>query len=76
MKKSIEVTGMHCGHCAASVEAALMNLAGVKKAKANHETNEAVITLSGDVADEAIRAAVEGAGFTCGKIAEKKGLFG
>ena len=42
----------------------------------NRLTNEAVVTLSGDVADEAIRAAVEGAGFTCGKIVEKKGLFG
>ena len=76
MKKKIEVNGMHCGHCAAAVEKALMGLAGVKKAKADHEANEAVITLSGDVADEAIRAAVEGAGFTCGKITEKKGLFG
>ena len=75
MKKSIEVTGMHCGHCAAAVENALTSIAGVKKAKANHETNEAVVTLSGDVADEAIRAAVESAGFTCGKITEKKGLF-
>ena len=64
MKKSIEVTGMHCGHCAAAVENALLSLAGVKKAKANHEANEAV------------RAAVESAGFTCGKITEKKGLFG
>ena len=76
MKKSIEVTGMHCGHCAAAVENALASIAGVKKAKANHETNEAVVTLSGDVADEAIRAAVESAGFACGKITEKKGLFG
>jgi copper chaperone CopZ len=56
MKKKIEVNGMHCGHCAAAVEKALMDLAGVKKAKADHEANEAVITLSGDVADEAIRA--------------------
>ena len=76
MKKSIEVTGMHCGHCAAAVENALLNLVGVKKAKANHETGEAVVTFSGDVADEAIRAAVEGAGFICGTITEKKGLFG
>lgn len=76
MKKSIEVTGMHCGHCAAAVENALQNLDGVKKAKADHEANEAVITLSGEVADEDIRAAVESAGFTCGKITEKKGLFG
>lgn len=76
MKKSIEVTGMHCGHCAAAVEQALMELNGVKKAKADHEANKAVITLSEDVADAAIRAAVESAGFTCGAITEKKGLLG
>ena len=76
MKKIIEVNGMHCGHCAAAVEQALQKLAGVKKARADHEANRAVLTLSGDVADEAIRAAVEGAGFSCGAITVKKGLFG
>ena len=76
MKKIIEVNGMHCAHCAASVEQALQKLDGVKKAKADHEANRAVVTFSGDVADEAIREAVEGAGFSCGAITAKKGLFG
>ncbi len=76
MKKIIEVTGMHCEHCAAAVEKALGALDGVKKAKADHTANNAVITLSGDVADAAIKTAVESAGFTCGAITEKKGLFG
>ena len=76
MKKIIEVNGMHCGHCAAAVEEALGKLDGVKKAKADHEANRAVVTLTADVADDTIKAAVEGAGFQCGAIEAKKGLFG
>ncbi|MBR3552620.1 MAG: heavy metal translocating P-type ATPase [Clostridia bacterium] len=76
MKKIIEVNGMHCGHCAAAVEKELCKLDGVKKAKADHEANRAVVTLGGDVTDDAIKAAVERAGFECGAIETKKGLFG
>ena len=75
MKKKIEITGMHCKHCAQAVEQALLALEGVKKAKADHEKCYAIITLSGNTPDEAIRVAVEGAGFTAGAITEKKGLF-
>ena len=63
------------GHCAAAVEKALAALPGVKKAKADHEQNRAVISTAAEVPAEAIKAAVEGAGFTCGKIEAKKGLF-
>ena len=75
MKQIIEVTGMHCGHCAAAVEQALAALPGVKKAKADHEQNRAVISAAAEVPADAIRAAVEAAGFTCGAIEVKKGLF-
>ena len=75
MKKIIEVNGMHCGHCANAVQNALLEIDGVKKAKANNEKNEAIITYSGDVSDEAIKTAVENAGFSCGNIVAKKGLF-
>jgi heavy metal translocating P-type ATPase len=75
MKQIIEVTGMHCGHCAAAVEEALAALPGVKKAKADHEQNRAVISVAAAVPADAIKAAVEGAGFTCGAIETKKGLF-
>ena len=75
MKKIIEVNGMHCAHCAKAVEKALLEIVGVKKAKADNEKNRAVITYSGDISDEAVKAAVEKAGFTAGVIETKKGLF-
>ena len=75
MKQIIEVTGMHCGHCAAAVSQALAAIPNVKKAKADHEQNRAVITVSAEVPADAIKQAVEKAGFTCGAIETKKGLF-
>lgn len=75
MKKIIEVTGMHCGHCAKSVEKSLLEIEGVKKAKADNEKNHAVISCSSEVSDASIRTAVEKAGFIPGKIETKKGLF-
>ncbi len=75
MKQIIEVTGMHCGHCAAAVSQALAAIPNVKKAKADHEQNRAVITVSAEVPADVIAEAVEKAGFTCGKIETKKGLF-
>lgn len=75
MKKTIEVNGMHCANCAKAVEKALLEISEVKKAKADNEKNKAVITCSGDVANEAIKAAVEKAGFSVGVIEAKKSLF-
>ncbi len=76
MKQIITVTGMHCSHCAAAVEQSLCALPGVKKARADHELNRAVITVADEVPAEEIRKAVESAGFQCGDIALKKGLLG
>ena len=76
MKQIITVTGMHCAHCAAAVEQSLCALSDVKKAKADHEQNRAVITVENEVPADAIRKAVEDAGFECGDITLKKGLFG
>ena len=62
MKKEIKIDGMHCEHCATKVESALSSLDGVKKVKVKLE--KGLAKLDGDVSDEAIRAAVSGAGFT------------
>ena len=75
MKKIIEVNGMHCAHCAKAVENALLEINGVKKAKADNEKNSAIITYSGDVSDEAVKSAVEKAGFSAGAVETRKGLF-
>ncbi|MBR0541316.1 MAG: heavy-metal-associated domain-containing protein [Clostridia bacterium] len=62
MKKEIKIDGMHCEHCAASVEKALSSLEGVKKVKV--KLQKGIAKLDGEVSDEAIKTAVTEAGFT------------
>ena len=59
MKKTVKIEGMMCGHCESTVQKALLELPNVEGAEVSHESGTAVLTLSGDVADEAIKNAVE-----------------
>lgn len=63
MNYTIKTEGLHCGHCDAAVETEVMKVAGVTDADANHETNTVQVECSGEVAAEALVAAVEAAGF-------------
>lgn len=62
MNYIIKTSGLHCGHCDASVEATLLKVAGVTDADADHETNTVTVECDGPVAAEALAAAVEAAG--------------
>ncbi|MBR5965227.1 MAG: heavy metal translocating P-type ATPase [Treponema sp.] len=59
MKKTIKVEGMMCGHCEARVVKALQAVEGVASATASHDTGLAVVELSADVSNDALKAAVE-----------------
>lgn len=59
MEKTMNIEGMMCGHCEATVKKALEEVQGVDSAEVSHEANKAVVTLSGDVSDEALKQAVE-----------------
>ena len=59
MEKKMKIEGMTCGHCEARVKKTLEALPGVAEAKVSHETGTAVVTLSADVADDALKQAVE-----------------
>ena len=48
-----------CEHCEARVKKALEALEGVTEAVADHTAGPAVVTLSGEVSDEALKSAVE-----------------
>ncbi|MCQ2596937.1 MAG: cation transporter [Treponema sp.] len=63
MEKTINVKGMMCSHCEAHVKKALEAVAGVTEAVASHEKGTAVVTLSQDVADDVLTAAVKEAGY-------------
>ena len=64
MKKILAVSGMQCSHCTGSVEKALRAVPGVSEAVADLTAKTATVTLTADVADDALSAAVVNAGFT------------
>ena len=57
--KTMKIEGMMCGHCEARVKKALEALPGVESAEASHEKGEALVHLSGQESDEALKKAVE-----------------
>ncbi|MBR1761431.1 MAG: heavy metal translocating P-type ATPase [Schwartzia sp.] len=59
MEKKMKIEGMSCGHCEARVKKALEALPEVAEAKVSHETGTAVVTLNAEVADDALKQAVE-----------------
>ncbi len=64
MEKTIIIEGMMCPHCEAHVKKALEALGGVASAAASHEEGTATVTLTKDVANAALKKAVEDAGYT------------
>ena len=59
MTKTINIEGMMCTHCEASVKKALEALDGVSSAEVSHEKGTAVVTLSSELADDVLKKAVE-----------------
>jgi hypothetical protein len=53
---------MHCSHCEAAVCRAVEDIPGVESASASASRN--TLTIKGAVAENAIRSAVEKAGYT------------
>lgn len=64
MKKTMKIEGMMCGHCEATVKKALEAVPGVAEAVVSHEAGTAVVTLNADVADAALKTAVEDKDYT------------
>ena len=63
MTKTIRIEGMMCPHCEARVKQALEAIDGVESAEADHNNNQATVTLNKAVADEALKTAVEAQGY-------------
>ena len=56
------VEGMHCSHCEAAVCRAVEEIPGVESAKAS--ASRKTLTIKGPAGEDAIRSAVEKAGYT------------
>ena len=63
MKKVIKIEGLMCPHCEAHAKTALENLGGVTVLDISHKTGVANVELSKNVADEALKNAVELQGY-------------
>jgi copper chaperone len=61
-QKTYTVTGMTCGHCEMSVREEVAEVPGVSGVEVSHADGRLVVTGEG-VSDEAVRAAVEEAGY-------------
>ncbi len=59
MKKTMKIVGMMCPHCEARVKKVLEGLEQVEEAVVSHVEGTAVLTLSAEISDEALRAAIE-----------------
>lgn len=59
MTKTMNIEGMMCEHCEATVKKALENIEGVEIANVSHKNGTAVVELSGNVADDVLKKTVE-----------------
>ncbi|MFH9547899.1 heavy-metal-associated domain-containing protein [Streptomyces sp. NPDC017435] len=58
-----KVSGMTCGHCEGAVSQEISALAGVSAVKAVAETGEVTVASAAPLDEEAVRAAVDEAGY-------------
>ena len=75
-KKTLSIDGMHCEHCAASVEKAVSAVAGVSGAKVNLKKKNVTVSMDQPVDNALLAKAIEEAGFQPGEVTEKNGIFG
>ena len=68
MNKTIEVKGMMCGHCEATVKKALEELPQVEEAKVSHTDGRAIVTLSEETGDDILKKVIEDHGYQVTKI--------
>ncbi len=62
-KKTMQIEGMMCGHCEATVKSALEALPEVSEAAVSHESGTAVLSLCGNISDETLKKTVEDKGY-------------
>jgi len=63
MKKKIAIEGMSCSHCVSHAKEALSEFEGVTAVNVNLESKTAILESLSDIEDEAIKSAVEDAGY-------------
>ncbi|MFI1762273.1 heavy-metal-associated domain-containing protein [Streptomyces sp. NPDC020800] len=64
-----KVTGMSCGHCEGSVSGEISQIPGVGSVQAVASTGEVTVVSAAPLDEEAVRAAVDEAGFELAGLA-------
>lgn len=62
--KTINIEGMMCPHCEATVKKVLESFPEIQEAKPSHENNNAVLTCTAEPDMQAVKKAIEDAGYT------------
>lgn len=62
--KTINIEGMMCPHCEATVKKILESFPEIQEGKPSHENNNAVITCTAEPDMQAVKKAIEDAGYT------------
>lgn len=62
--KTINIEGMMCPHCESTVKKILESFPEIQEAKPSHENNNAVITCTAEPDMQAVKKAIEDAGYT------------
>lgn len=62
-KKVVQVDGMTCHHCEMTVEKALLELPGVKSAKASHEKKTVEVQCKDDLDANQVKETIERSGY-------------
>ena len=62
--KTINIEGMMCPHCEATVKKIIESFPEIQEAKPSHENNNAVITCTAEPDMQAVKKAIEDAGYT------------
>lgn len=63
MTKTMKIEGMMCGHCEARVKKTLEAIEGVESAAVSHTEGTAVLTLTKNVNNSVLKAAVDAQGY-------------
>lgn len=63
MEKTIQIEGMMCAHCEATVKNTLEAFAEVDEAVVSHEAGTAVLKLNADISDDVVTKAIEDKGY-------------
>ena len=67
----LRISGMKCEHCERAVRKALEELPEVTAAEKRKKKGQAVLTISGEIAEDRLRAAITESGFELNSLSGK-----